>query len=180
MLRLNSKSAVTSQYGTIAISYRPPSRQCRELARFRIAENVPSMEAGMHTAVDDIGIHLTILHRMSVARDKLRTIRAKKRALRNAKDKAYAEFIAKRDGKTVETADVVEEKEQTEVMVDVDLVQPEVQVEEVKTVRQKILVPKGQLARQLEKKKSRRLAKSSAPSALVPGEGRSMGMELDS
>jgi len=119
-------------------------------------------------------------NRMAVAREKLRVIRAKKRTLRKAKDDAYYEFIRKRDGKTQVKEVDVEVETQKDIVVDVDLVQPEVaMVEEVKTIRKKVLVPPIPLAKRLEKRKARRSGSGNPPSALVPGEGRSMGMEVD-
>lgn len=123
-------------------------------------------------------------NRMAVAREKLRVVRAKKRTVRDAKDKAYAEFIAQRNGETKEEDIVLEEQTEVEevITVDVDLVQPEkVVVEEVKTVRQKVLVLPNQMGKRPEKRKLLRKtgSRNAPPSALVPSEGRSMGMEID-
>ncbi|KAG8914424.1 ATPase-activating ribosome biosynthesis protein [Tulasnella sp. 408] len=110
-------------------------------------------------------------NRMSVAREKLRLVRAKKRAARKAKDEAYEEYIKKRDAEM--------ELEDQEVQVDVDLVQPET-VEVMEKVKEKITASSSKPA----KTKKLKLRKSlgggdGAPSALVPSEGRTMGMEVE-
>lgn len=103
-----------------------------------------------------------------MAREKLRLVRAKKRAARNAKDEAYYEFIKKRDAEM--------ELEDQEVQVDVDLVQPET-VEVTEKVKEKVSARPA-------KTKRLKLRKSlgggdGAHSALVPSDGRTMGMEVE-
>lgn len=105
-------------------------------------------------------------NRMAVAREKLRQIRAKKRAKRMAKDEAYAEYIKNRDNQMedVETAATIQ--------VDPELVQPEKETSE----REKIRIV-AESAPKMHKKKQ--LRKLGAAMALVPSEGRGMGMEVN-
>jgi len=103
--------------------------------------------------------------RMSVAREKLRQIRAKKRAKRVARDDAYAEYIKNRES-AMETEEAI-------VQVDPELVQPET---ETVAKKEKIKVAAQSAPKKMKKKQLRKLA---ASSALIPSEGQSMGMEVE-
>jgi len=113
--------------------------------------------------------------RMAVARDKLRAVRSKKRAAREAKDKAYEEFIKKRDAEMEVSSE--EEVTETTTKVDVELVQPETVAVSTTGVKERI-VASSNLKKQLRKTKVRKSA-GGPPSALIPAEGRTMGMETD-
>ncbi len=104
---------------------------------------------------------------MAVAREKLRLVRAKKRATRKAKDSAYYEFIKKRDA---------EMELEDDVQVDVDLVQPDTVTEHVK---EKITISTKPPTKSKKLKLRKSLGGDGAPSALMPSEGRSMGMEVE-
>ncbi|KAG8865201.1 ATPase-activating ribosome biosynthesis protein [Tulasnella sp. 330] len=109
--------------------------------------------------------------RMAVAREKLRQIRAKKRAKRIAKDEAYAEHIRKRESE-METAEAEEI-----IPVDPELLQPETETLE-RTETEKIKVASQSTPRKLKKKQLRMLA--ATKSALVPNlDGQSMGMDIE-
>lgn len=106
-----------------------------------------------------------------MAREKLRQIRAKKRAKRMAKDEAYAEHIRKRESEmeTAETEEVLQ--------VDPELVLPETETLQ-RTETEKIKVAAQSTPKKLKKKQLRKLA--ATRSALVPNsDGRSMGMDVE-
>ncbi|KAG9016859.1 ATPase-activating ribosome biosynthesis protein [Tulasnella sp. JGI-2019a] len=107
--------------------------------------------------------------RMAVTREKLRQIRAKKRAKRMAKDKAYAEHIRKRESE-IETAEAEEI-----LQLDPELVQPETETLE-RTEKEKIKVAAQSAPKKLKKKQLRKLV---AASALVPSDGQNMGMDVE-
>lgn len=108
------------------------------------------------------------LCRMSIAKEKLRQARLKKKESRKTKDAEYNEFIKARDA-----------EEEAEIEVDTELVQPEerttLSVEKKEKIKEKIAVKSKRPSLSSTKTKAR----SSRPSALQPAGGRSMGMEVD-
>jgi hypothetical protein len=104
---------------------------------------------------------------MAVAREKLRLLRAKKRDARIAKDEAYATFIRNRE------AEQRREEGVTIDQVDTELVQPEA-VMEREAIREKIRV-RSTTTMGAQKVRTKKLSKS----ALLPSEGRSMGMDVE-
>ncbi|KAG8931530.1 ATPase-activating ribosome biosynthesis protein [Tulasnella sp. 418] len=108
-------------------------------------------------------------NRMLIARQKLSAARAKKKAQLATKDKAYADYLKAREQEE-------EEEKESVIDVEVDLVQPETSAqEEEEQVKEKIKV----LAKPRKSTSALKQKRSAPKSALIPSEGRSMGMEID-
>jgi hypothetical protein len=104
---------------------------------------------------------------MAIAKAKLRADRLKKKEVQKAKDAAFVAYKAAQE----EEIEVDDELVQPQEGLEVDLVQPET----VEQPREKIKVVEKVAARKSKLKRK----SGGLQSALIPGEGRSMGMELD-